>query len=834
MAEVSPPTAAPVAPSVPEPRPNDLRIVLFGLPAAGKTSLLGALGQASAGQEHLLAGRLLDPTHGLAELRQRTYEEAPRRTADEVVPYPVSYEPFNRPGQEGRKRPVGAIVIDCDGRVANDLLVRRQGLDEHSAEGTLAHEVLEADALLLIIDASAPPTQVEADFAEFDRFLRQMEAGRAGRAAVAGLPVFVVLTKCDLLAQPGDNSAHWMERIEDRKRDVDARFRDFFARREQQGAGPAFGSLALHVWATAVKRPGLLGAPSRPREPYGVAELFRLCLDEAGGYRARARRAHRRLLWTVGVAGVLIVGLVGLSVGLIVQNRARQTDALQARVEDFRALDRGTPAERLRGSVEEVKRREEVLQSIRDEALFSSLNGDDQKYVRERLEEAQGYLTYRAALVAEPRPGSLREESALAKLKARLQGKDGLALPSEEWADTEAGRLHKQMLADARELQAAVVEARKWYEESKTMAEGLWLFEGYKFGEEGARWPAWTGKVEELLAPDRRPPFDARAQPYSAALLFDSVRKAREKWEVEAGGLRRLLDATAALGLAPAKDRPAVFRLASTGPVDQLPARLAELKKAYPRYKEDFNDAPDRIDGLRLSDVIRSQVHRQALDLHAALLERGQAEVKRKLGARGAESADRWAAVRAWLQSSSDLAALGEVAEALAPLARLKAKNPVRELVTFLSVDAWVIEVRTVTLAIPDRLDLRPDPKALLKVNHPKSEREPALTFKLAGSMERDASGRVRLYRYRPVRSQRIVYRPGEKVGAYLKMADSQYLKWLTSPSRHYLVLRLREPPRLLRTFEDDDSTGSPQTGVRLTFAPEEEVPAVPDLMPRE
>ena len=42
-----------------------------------------------------------------------------------------------------------------------------------------------------------------------------------------------------------------------------------------------FGQIDLHLWATAVKRPALAGSPPRPREPFGVAELFRLCREEA-------------------------------------------------------------------------------------------------------------------------------------------------------------------------------------------------------------------------------------------------------------------------------------------------------------------------------------------------------------------------------------------------------------------------------------------------------------------------------------------------------------------------------------------------------------------------
>ncbi len=257
--------------------PTALRIVLFGLPAAGKSSLLGALAQAAQSQEHLLNGRLVPRSDGLAELQHRLYVEHPRPTAEEVAPYPVEFEPFHHDGQAGGAK-TEVVLIDCDGRVANDLLTRRRALPADSPEGTLAREVVEADTLILVVDAAAPPVQVDAEFAEFGRFLRLLEAGRGERTEIGGLPVFLVLTKCDLLAQPNDSNVDWLERIEERKRQVHRRFQDFLSRRSRDEGPLPFGRIDLHLWATAVKRPALGPTPPKPREPYGVAELFRQCL----------------------------------------------------------------------------------------------------------------------------------------------------------------------------------------------------------------------------------------------------------------------------------------------------------------------------------------------------------------------------------------------------------------------------------------------------------------------------------------------------------------------------------------------------------------------------
>src|SRR5262249_59610843 len=101
--------------------------------------------------------------------------------------------------------------------------------------------------------------------ARVERVLGLMERGGGGGREVAGLPVFLVLTKCDLLAQPGDGPAEWQDRIAQRRQEVQAHFRRFLARDRRGEPAPPFGRLPLPVSAPAVPHPPPAPPPPRPR-----------------------------------------------------------------------------------------------------------------------------------------------------------------------------------------------------------------------------------------------------------------------------------------------------------------------------------------------------------------------------------------------------------------------------------------------------------------------------------------------------------------------------------------------------------------------------------------
>jgi hypothetical protein len=823
-------------PGPPAPPPPDaLRVVLFGLPAAGKSSLLGALAQSAQTQESLLNGRLKDLSNGLAELRDQLYEQRVRVTAEEVSPYPVDYEPFAGDGPAlAAHEHLGAVAIDCDGRVANDLLAQRETIDENSPEGTLAREVLRADTLLLIVDASGTLPQVDADFAEFDRFLRLLEQGRGERTEVGGLPVFLVLTKCDLLARPGDSLGSWMERIEERKREVGELFRDFLSRRAEEGGTLPFGRLDLHVWATAVKRPALAQTPAREREPFGVAELFRQALARAAAFRDRRQRSRRRVLWTAGGAVGMVAAMVAMTVALFTNSPGE----LRAKVDEIRFSEGSNAAERLRGTPAELRRRIAEYAALVDDPGFPALPAADREFVRSRIGELQEYLAYYEKLNAVTRPADVAGAEKLREITRQLQA---LAPPDPGWEQTDAGHARAARIAEAEALAKAVERARTWYEDRVDKGRDLWVFARYQPTPEAPAidWGGWYDEAARLLDPTNQTPFPPQELipdthvPYAAALRFDRAVEARAEWEALQGKLRRVRDVGAALGLIPdVKGRPALLIIPRPPdfPLERAGARLKELQGAYPNYRTDFV-----LTGL--PDAIVPQVRQVARTNYEHLLDPGREAVlgELKKGTEGdADTPARWSAVGAWLAGGpEELAAWRTLALVTARLHDPAAADPVATLAGFLQKPSFTIEIRQLTLEIPFRLpDVKPQAGADLEIYHPATAPQGlALACAPAGEGERDEARKATVYKFRPREARRLTYRPGEPLWATLRLRGDRALTWSRGHSAAFQFERLLRQPRL-HPANEPSSEGALAEGVEMTVEPADGVPRVPDLLP--
>jgi GTPase SAR1 family protein len=448
------------------------RVVLFGMPDAGKTSLLGALAQAAQTQETVLGGKLIDKTHGLMELQRRLYEDRPRETLEEVAPYPIALEPFA--GKNAPAPPtVEAVLIDCDGRIANELLARKEALVGDLAKRALAQAVLNADTLVLTVDVAADAAQLKQNFGMFTRFLRTLERSRGQRTEVGGLPVYLVLTKCDLLAKPEDTVVGWMEQVEERKREVHQRFQEFLAQQAAREQMP-FGRLDLHVWATAVKRPALADAPARPREPYGVAELFRQCLDSARAFRDRRRRSAQRLGWVFGLLGVLVVFMALLALFLAATQGEQEQTRYDSRLLAFEQAHNQGAAERLRDPGETIKE----LQAFRDSPLFAKAPAPLRKYVEDHLGELNTYDKFTKEFQTAFEKTGLPESPRFARTEAKLdefrQFIEEHKLPRDyraRWDDTEIARRLRRWQDEIEVMDAEVKVARKTFAELRDLDE---------------------------------------------------------------------------------------------------------------------------------------------------------------------------------------------------------------------------------------------------------------------------------------------------------------------------------------------------------------------------
>ena len=816
-----------------------LSIVLFGLPGAGKSSLLGALAQSARTQERLLNGRLTDRSHGLDELWKRLYVEHARRTAEEVTPYPVDFEPFaSDGGRLAANKSLGAVFIDCDGRVANSLLARKEKLPADSPEGTLAREVVRAHTLVLVVDAAGSAAQMEADFAAFERFLQLLQEDRGDRVEVAGLPVFLVLTKCDLLAAPGDSVGAWMERIEQRKREVSERFRDFATREADNESAPPFGRLDLHLWATAVKRPALTETPAKDREPFGVAELFRQCFQLSAKFRARNEKSGQRLRWLVSGAGGVLAAMLAMMIGLATTNREWPGNELRDRVEEIRSLEESTPAGRLHGTPPELRQRLAHLTALQNDPGFSSLPAVDRDYVHSRSAELEEYIAYYEKVERVPQAADVTAGDKLREITNELKQ---LAPPHDDWAETSAAKLQADRLAEAEALGRAVTRAREWFDDSADKARDLWALARYQPTIEtpAINWRGWYDEAARILHPRRLSPFPAdepipgRMTKYATALHFDRVVEARVEWERERDKLERVVDVIAALGLVgEIKGRPAVLEIPRPPdfPLERSSSRLAELQAAYPGYPAEFV-----LKGL--PDAIIPEVRQAARTNYEYLLQPGREAVLRQLqpgGSNGEDSPARWAKAGEWLAAGpAELADWRQLAMVLARLNDPSAIDPVTALASFLQKTSFSIDINQFTLLVPFRnSDIKPVAGADLTIYHPATLAEgPAIVCALFGEAERDDARKVTLYKFRPRERQRLTYHPGDALWAALPVRDGRELTWTRSHSTVFQFERLLRPPRLHRT--DEPSTeGTLEEGIELNVTPADAIPRVPELMP--
>ncbi len=826
--------------TTPAPDPAAPRVLLFGHPQSGKTHLLGALLRASETQPDLLGAEVIDPTGRLAVVRDAVYAGAPfQPTHTEVNAFPVF---LRAPGRGGPVREFA--LYDCDGRASTAVLKHADVFEARRINGTVAKAVLQADLITLIVDAGLTDDDLAERFEDFLFFLEQVHGRRLREREVGGLPVFVVLARCDVLAKPGDTAAEWDARVRGNLRFVLKQFEEFIDDQlPLEGYGTSylpFGSVDVEGYATAVRRPPLADDPKPSAEPFGVAEVFRDAFAAAAAHRSRALASDRRLrrtVWSVSTAVALM--LAGAATVALYQPAGADPEL----AERVKAYARNEPSAADRLADKNLARNKRVLTGFRDDAGFAALPPDLHGFVEGRLREADDYQAYRAKLGATTAPADTRTLDDLERVRTHLT--DDLALPPDyTWGDTEAARLRDKWLADVPLIRSAEAGWNDWYRGLSAQAAALRRASGF----EGD----WRDRVAGLVAQAERPPYalngvlpgaESVPQPrgeavtYRVPFEFDRVYQARRDWDAARVRLLHLRDLAEALGLSPSPvpDRrplwippPALGLDTLTFPAEQL----ADLRKRYPRPSELYpadvkGDGYPEWDLSEFPDPGRSLLaaRARASALNGAVAVRGL--VRQQLGA--ADTPEAWARVADGL-SARPFTDWGRLLQTLGRLEARDAADPVAELAAFLRTPEFKLDLRGVEVSIP--LALRPQAvipgDALTITLVPRTGGAPVVrTYPRVGEPRpRDLAT---VHTFGP--AEPLVYRPGDglRVDLPVRSGGQAYtLVWDASGTRTFQFDALAREPRLVR----DGAPPEPATGVTLTPAVGSAVPRVPALLP--
>lgn len=799
-----------------------MRLVVLGLGGAGKTALLGSLARA-AGAIDPINGRVSSVASEFTEFGPRSAESV-EPTSAETASFSLIYQPATTNAGDEPPESLEAFFIDSTGAATEKLLSGESALTGRSG---LAGAIRGADALIVAVDASKPDESVEATLGEFARLLKKLQDDRAQRTQVRGLPVFLVLTKCDQLTAAADAPAHWQARVEARKRRATEVFERFFSA-ETGGTTPVFGALETEILTAATGKPIAVDSSSdlghaRP------AELLGHILKRAADFHHRRQRAGDRLAWTVLGTLTAMAAMIALSVFLAL-HRTATTSNLEEQILAYRAQEGSTAAERLG---EPLAPKIARLREFQADPSYERLSPRLKEYVDGRLHEMQDYRTYLARL-RRIRIRDLRRESDLIQLDEQLGTQ--LALPApyrDDWRDTAAAKLHDQLASDVRSLRDAVTETAGWYRELARHGEELRTF-GKQRPTSVASWNRWETEIGALL--EKSPALEIAALKSDSATLvltMESVLAARSNWEALRPKLERLRDLVAALGLA--GELPGGVRQPLDIPAGFLAEQAAgyrqRVEKLYPRL---LSEAPL----IELPDAVADELSRVLHSRDERLIEAGRKVVLRELELfepTKRETRAGWEQVRAWLQTATALPDWRVLATLFGRLLKQPNPDPVQVLADFLGKDHFDLHCDSLTLSLPS--DLHLTPSGPLAIHHqPRNEPVADLEFKAVEEHTSGPPSVVAQYRFLPDGRGEVTYRPGDLLWATLPVKRSGVdgdwqLTWSMCRSSIYQFERLVRWPRLHRT-DQQNLEGTIAEGVLLSIKPPGGVPTVPELLP--
>ncbi len=816
------------------------QVLLFGHSGSGKSALLGALYQAGQIQTDVLRGEIVEPTGSLAEIRDAIYRQVElERSNTEVTQYTLQVRPW-RDGELALAVAQTFVLSDCSGQAAEGLIQHPGALQGNRARGPIARAVVEADAIILMVDAASDEEELMQAFEEFDNFLTLVAQSKEDAREVGGFPVYLVLTKCDALARPAETWAQWEQRIQNRMNRAERKFKSFFREAEPEEGVTSpflpFGGMDLSVYAVAIAHPSVVDRPAQPTTPYWVAELFRDCFQSAQTQHSRVAESNRRLKWTVfavlAFVAALFLGVVTIS--LFPPHTA--TLDLAERVTGYQLHE---PEAAVRLADANLPGNRKTLEGFRDDPGFISLQDELRTYVTGRIREIVEYEKYQNDLLASTAPGDTRSLDELAQVESRLQNE--LALPPQyAWGDTAAAQLRDKWLADITAIRS---EEERYLDRYRNLTRRGTVFTlSPRFGGN------WLSDVNSLLNEASSPPADlsiplvqspalnlARGQALTNRIPyeFERVYQARRDWDATRERLKHLRDLAGALGLTEGAEQPGpALVIPEPGPgvnSATLPGtRMFALHSLLPGPQAwqdwETTNFPDPGRSI-LNERLERSTQAGARHVHALLQRQMRANPEVK------DTPEGWRSLAAGL-IDPEFADWGRLLQFLQQLREPGANNPVTELASFFRQKQFPLDTNSFELMIP--LDLSLDRITVvgpltITVTTPAGTTT-TKQYKQSGSSSR--VGSAMKHSLVAESTTKLVYEPGDTLKAELPLrAGTQDLKlvWENGPTNTFQFDRLSQEPRLIRA----GNASEPATGVRLTPSPGSSFPQLPMLFPQ-
>jgi len=503
------------------------RLLLFGTPGSGKSALLGALAQAAPNVQ-AAAG---DKNGQLQELKKNTYQDQNAPTTG-VENYDLSVKPDDKSAAWPHSQ---MTVVDCSGNAALEMLKAEAPFDRAEP---MRKPILDSDAIVLAVDASASGKQLVEEFQQFGNWLHELHEVRGRRADVADLPVYVVLTKCDLLAKPDYTFAKWLQAIEEAKRKVDEKFHEYL--KEQ---APGFGTVQLHFWATAIKRPELADRKAQDKQPFGVAELFQQALQSANEFLDRRQRSQTWLQNViVALSGLIVV--LGLIVAFLFefQPPAKTTSLEEKALALLPRKEAGT-VERLQGGLKKLEDKRAKLADVRGDAAFERLPTETQEAVTKHHDEVAKYVDlYDKAQFALKLPHMAKNEAEFLELAKNVEQ----FIVPKEWDETVVGRRGDRSRKEFAAVTKAAQDEKNWLDAQVAVNNALYdqsdplykkLRDKKKHDDDDVQtWKALKSEFDKRILLRPQPPrqekiLDVTRLKYEDLGMFASVKDARLEWQ---------------------------------------------------------------------------------------------------------------------------------------------------------------------------------------------------------------------------------------------------------------------------------------------------------------